>query len=138
MVEQPSLAAIWLLVEQLVPVAANIATTQWGGRHGHLKMVLGRTKYRAVLSGPTVAIEPIPKPNNAATIATGATPSAIEDTRAAHKILWREFFLQQAIDAAGVATIAKSADDQYVAALKKDYVGFAGVLMYQLLKHLRT
>ena len=137
-VGQPSLPSVRLLVEQLSPVAAGIATTQWGGRHGHLKMILGGVKYRAVLNEPAVAIAPVTRPNAAATIATGATAGAIEDARVAHKILWREFFLQQAIDSAGVAAIARAVDEQYVAALKKDYVGFAGVTIYAMIKHLRT
>ncbi len=101
-------------------------------------MIVGGVKYRAVLNEPTVAIAPVTRPDAAATIAPGATAGAIEDARVAHKILWREFFLQQAIDSAGVAAIARAVDEQYIAALKKDYVGFAGVTIYSMIKHLRT
>ena len=137
-VGQPSLSTVRLLVKQLSPVAAGIATTQWGGRHGHLKMILGGVKYRVVLGEANVDITPLTKPNNSATIASDADAGAIAKARATHKILWREFFLQQAINSVGVTTITKVVDKQYVAALKKDYVGFAGVTVYQLLAHLRT
>lgn len=137
-VGQPSLATVRLLVEQLAPIASGLATTQWGGRHGHLKMILGGAKYRAVLGDATVATDAIPRPGNAPAIAPGADASARAHATASHKILWREYFLQQAVDAVGVTTITKAVDEQYVAALKQDYVGFTGVTITQMLAHLRT
>ena len=56
----------------------------------------------------------------------------------AHKILWREYGLQEAINHVGVKTIAKAVDVQYVAQLHKEYLGFSGVTIFQMLNHLYT
>ncbi len=68
----------------------------------------------------------------------GADASTIAKAQASHKILWCKYFLQQVINSVGVATITKVVDEKYAAALKKDYVGFVGVKVFQLLKHFRT
>ena len=39
-VGQPTLPTVRKLVEQLSAFAAHFHTTEWGGRHGHLELVL--------------------------------------------------------------------------------------------------
>ena len=43
-VGQPTLPAVRKLVEQLSAFAAHFHTTEWGGRHGHLALVLNQKK----------------------------------------------------------------------------------------------
>ena len=62
-VGQPSLPSVRLLVVQLAPIAANIPKTQWGGQHGHLKMVLGRVKFRVGIENNALDSAPIPRPS---------------------------------------------------------------------------
>ena len=59
-VGQPFLSSVRLIVEQLAPIAANIPTTQWGGQHGHLKMVLGRVKFLVGIDNNALDSAPIP------------------------------------------------------------------------------
>ena len=56
----------------------------------------------------------------------------------AHKILWRKYGLQEAINRVGFETIVKAIDVQYVAQLHKEYLGFSGVTIFQMLNHLCT
>ena len=59
---QPSLTSVRALVDELAKIAAGCKTSKWGGKHGHLKVVLGMEKYRLVLAQPnldcTVAAKP--------------------------------------------------------------------------------
>ena len=59
-VGQLSLPSARLLVKQLAPIAANSPRTQWGGQHGHLKMVLGGLKFRVVINNNALDSAPIP------------------------------------------------------------------------------
>ena len=49
-VGQPTLPAVRKLVEQLSAFALHFHTTAWGGRHGHLVLVLDAPKMRIVMS----------------------------------------------------------------------------------------
>ena len=87
---QPSLPSFRLLVEQLAHIAANIPTTQWGGQHGHLKMVLGGVKFRVIINNSALDSAPIPRPSLATTsLAVGDDAVVVERKREDHKILWR-------------------------------------------------
>ena len=87
-VGQPSLPSVRLLVEQLAPITANTPTIQWGGQHGHLKMVLGGVKFRVVIDNSALDSAPIPWPSLASTaLAVGDDAVVVERKREAHKIL---------------------------------------------------
>ena len=53
-VRQPTLPAVQKLVEQLSAFASHFHTTAWGGRHGHLALVLDAPKLRVVTSKSTL------------------------------------------------------------------------------------
>ena len=137
-VGRPQHTTVKLLAEQLAPICAAFETTQWGGQHGCLKMVLGGAKYRAVLGNAQVAIAPMTKPADSATFPDGADDTAKESARKKNATLWREYRLQQAVNAIGVATVVAAVDSQYTDQLKRPYLGHRGLTLFRVLEHLRT
>ena len=67
------------------------------------------------------------------TTATDGMTFAVE-----HRQVWLEYYLDQAVDHYGVATIVASTDAQYLDELEMDYVGFAEETTQAILAHLRT
>ena len=51
-VGQPLLTSVRCLVDELAKMVAGCKTSKWGGKHSHLKVVLGMEKYRLVLAHP--------------------------------------------------------------------------------------
>ena len=47
---QPTNSTVNLLKHQVAKIAAVVKTTNWGGRHGHLALVLDDDEYRIVTS----------------------------------------------------------------------------------------
>jgi len=138
-VGQPSLASVRTLVDELAKIAAGCKTSHWGGKHGHLKVVLGKDKYRLVLAEPDLDCIIIPKPGAAATdfLATDDA-NAVEKKKEVHKVLWREYQMQEAINEIGVERIVEAVDAQYVEQLEKEYLGYSGISIFVMLQHLRT
>ena len=139
LVGQPTIASCHHMTEQIAKICAAFKTTQWGGGHGHLKLALVFEKYKAVINKPNFSgANVLPQPYAAATTFKKDDDSnATEKKRADHKTLWREFELQEAINAVGVEAIVKAVDKQYVQQLKQDYIGFTGKIIFAVLKHLR-
>eukprot|EP00804_Cyclotella_cryptica_P012948 CCRYP_002296-RA/>CCRYP_002296-RA protein AED:0.87 eAED:0.41 QI:0/0/0/0.25/1/1/4/0/505 len=50
---QPSNSTVNLLKQQVAKIAAAVKTTSWGGRHGHLALVLNDDEYRLVTGDAT-------------------------------------------------------------------------------------
>jgi hypothetical protein len=90
-VGQPSLTSVRLLVDELAKIVAGCKTSKWGGKHGHLKVVLGKDKYRLVLAQPELDCTVVRKPSIAPTdFVAGNDANSVEKKKAAHKILWQE------------------------------------------------
>ena len=61
-VGQPTLPAVRKLVEQLSAFAAHFHTTEWGGRHGHLALVLNQQKMRVATGDANLNYDRLLKP----------------------------------------------------------------------------
>ena len=61
-VGQPTTSTVNHLRQQIAKIAAAVKTTSWGGRHGHLALVLTEAKYRSITGDPTIAINRLPTP----------------------------------------------------------------------------
>ena len=138
-VGQPSLTSVRSLVDELAKIVAGCKTSKWGGKHGHLKVVLGQTKYRLVLAQPDLDCTVIAKPAVASTdFKAGEDANAIEGEKEVHKVLWRKYQMQEAVNEIGVEKIVEAVDAQYVKQLEAEYVGYSGVTIFAMLQHLRT
>jgi len=95
-----------------------------GGKHGHLKVVLGMEEYRLVLAQPNLNYTVITKPSVAATdFKAGKDANAVEKKKEVHKVLWQEYQMQEAVNKIGVEKIVEAVDAQYVEQLEAEYVG---------------
>ena len=45
---QPTNTTVNQLKQQVAKITAAVKTTEWGGRHGHLALVLSESEYRTV------------------------------------------------------------------------------------------
>ena len=52
--------------------------------------------------------------------------------------MWYKYYLEQAVDRYGVATIVANTDHQYLAEKHEDYVGYANKTMRLMIKQLKT
>ena len=52
-IEQPSNSTVNLLKQQVTKIAAAVKTMSWGGRHGHLALILTDNEYRLVTGDAT-------------------------------------------------------------------------------------
>ena len=138
-VGQPSLTSVRCLVDKLAKIVARCKTLKWGGKHGHLKVVLGKEKYRLVLAQPNLDCTVAAKMSVASTdFRAGEDANAAERKKEAHKVLWREYQMQEAVDEIGVEKIVDAVDAQYVKQLEAEYAGYSGITIFVMLKHLRT
>ena len=139
-VGQPTTATVNHLRQQLAKIAAAVKTTSWGGRHGHLALVLTDAEYRTVTGNPDSVVDRLPTPP---IVATGLTNSTTLTNRTTitglHNLACQEFWKQEAVDSLIVDKIVREAvDPTYVEELEDDYVGYSGQTIKTIVQHLRT
>eukprot|EP00804_Cyclotella_cryptica_P015596 CCRYP_003603-RA/>CCRYP_003603-RA protein AED:0.17 eAED:0.17 QI:0/-1/0/1/-1/1/1/0/82 len=55
-VGQPTTSTVNHLRQQIAKIAAAVKTTSWGGRHGHLALMLTNAEYRIVTGNPDIIV----------------------------------------------------------------------------------
>ena len=124
-VGQPTLKSLQHLVHQLAAFASHFATTEWGGKHGFLPLVLTKTKMRLAARIQDLKCGHIKWPEL-------LSPRIEDDTKGCellqvqedHKVHWQEKIFQEAIDAVAVKAIVAAIDAQYMEQLEEDCVGY--------------
>ena len=139
-VGQPTTSTVNHLRQQIAKIAAAVKTTSWGGRHGHLALVLTDAEYRTVTGNPDITIARLPTPP---IVAAGLTNTTTLTNRASitglHNLACQEFWKQEAVDALIVDKIVRDAvDPTYIEELEDDYVGYSGQTIKTIVQHLRT
>ena len=137
-VGQPTTSTVNHLLQQIAKIAAAIKTTSWGGRHGHLALVLTDTEYRTITGNPDIVIDHLPTPP---IVATGLTNTTTLTNRASitglHNLACQELWKQEAVDALIVDKIVCEAiDPTYVKELEDDYMGYSGQTIKMIIQHL--
>ncbi len=104
-VGKPSTTTVNHLKEQLAKTAAAVKTTKWGGRHGHLALVLTNAEYQTATGAATLADGTANNTDRQAAppiVPAGLTNNmAISDRiriMANHNLANHEFWKQEAID----------------------------------------
>jgi len=139
-VGQPTTSTVNHLRQQIAEIAAAIKTMSWGGRHGHLALVLIDPEYRSVTGDPTIVVDRLLMPP---IIPEGLTNTTTLTNRAAitvlHNIACQEFWKQEAIVVIIVEIIVREAvDPTYVEELKDDYSGYSGQSIKTIAQHLQN
>ncbi len=124
-VGQPSNSTVNVLKQQLAKIAAAVKTTSWGGRHGHLALVLNDAEYRTVTNVPTLnTTRLVVPPIVPANLANNTTLTHRTRIMADHNLECQEFWKQESVDAILVDKIVREAvDAAYVEELDDDYIG---------------
>ena len=137
---QPTTSTVNHLRQPIAKIAAAVKTTRWGGRHGHLALVLNEDEYRSVTGNPTIDVNRLQTPP---IVPTGLTNTTTLTNRASitglHNLACQEFWKQEAVDALIVDKIVREAvDPTYVEELDDDYVGYSGQTIKTIIQHLRN
>ena len=137
---QPTNASLNNLKQQIAKIAAAVKTTKWGGRHGHLALVLNNAEYQAVTGVATITTDRLPPPPIVPDGLTNNT-TLTHRTRimADHNLECQEFWKQEAVDAIVVDKIVREAiEPTYVEELDDDYIGYSAQTIKTIITHLRS
>ena len=137
---QPTNTTVTLLKQQIAKIAAAVKTTKWGGRHGHLALVINETDYRTVTAVATANVDPLDAPP---LIPVGLVNNMTITDRtritATHAIEQQEYWKQEAVNAIIVERIVgEIVDATYVEELEDDYIGYSAQTIKTLLSHITT
>eukprot|EP00804_Cyclotella_cryptica_P021358 CCRYP_001594-RA/>CCRYP_001594-RA protein AED:0.64 eAED:0.32 QI:0/0/0/0.6/1/1/5/0/975 len=107
-VGQPSNSTVNVLKQQLAKIAAAVKTTSWGGRHGHLALVLNDAEYQTVTNVPTLTTTRLVLPPIVpANLANNTTLTHRTRIMADHNLECQEFWKQESVDAIIVDKIVR-------------------------------
>ena len=137
---QPTNSSVNHLKQQVAKIAAAVKTTNWGGRHGHLALVLSDTEYQTVTGTPQITTERATAPPIIPeALANNATLTSRTRVMADHNLACQEFWLQEAADSIIVDRIVREViNAAYVEELEDDYVGYNTQSIKSILSHLRS
>ena len=145
-VGQPTTATANQLKEQIAKIAAAIKTTKWGGRHGHLPLVLSDTEWQTASGvgatfpdGTANNTDRQPQPP---LIPVGLTNNMThinrETIKSRHDLANINFWTQEAVDKISVERIVQDiVDEMYVEELDEDYVGYSNQTIKTILAHIK-
>ena len=124
---QPTNATVNLLKHQVAKIAAAVKTTSWGGRHGHLALVLDDDEYRIVTGNATQTTTRLVAPPIVPTALTNTTTLPLRARITAdHNLECQEFWKQEAVDAVIVDKIVREGvDAPYIEELDDDFIGYS-------------
>eukprot|EP00804_Cyclotella_cryptica_P015621 CCRYP_003615-RA/>CCRYP_003615-RA protein AED:0.62 eAED:0.37 QI:0/0/0/0.5/1/1/2/0/406 len=136
---QPSNSTVNLLKQQVAKIAAAVKTTSWGGRHGHLALVLNDDEYRLVTGDATqTTTRLVAPPIVPIALANNTTITLRARITADHNLECQEFWKQEAVDAVIVEKIVREGvDSPYIEELDDDFIGYSTQTVKTLIEHLR-
>ena len=132
---QPTDDDINTLVEECSNAAASVPTSNGGGRHGHIGMLMEDTEYQLISHRNAQFIVPV---------YPGAYPTTVDENNAAirgrqiaeHKVLVTEFETYQGMESFLQKKIVTSVEPAWLAAIKSNTMGFNLCTPKQLIAHL--
>ena len=118
---QPTLNSVRHLVSQLAEFTSHFATTEWGGNHGFLLLVIIETKKRLFDWIQDLEYGRIkwPKTLNPK-IEDNTKGHELLQLQKDHKINWKEYTFQDVVDDVAVEAIVAAVDAQYMEDIKED------------------
>ena len=128
-----------LLKHQGSKIAAAVKTTSWGGRHGHLALVLDDDEYRVVTGNAThTTTHRVAPPIVPMALANNTMITLCARITADHNLECQEFWKQEAVDAVIVDKIVREGvDASYIEELDDDFIGYSAQMIKTLIEHLR-
>jgi len=137
---QPTNKAIDVLQDELAKIATTIKTTlfQDGNKYGHLAIIVAEDEYRLIINNRVwFYAEPQHPGYYDASIDANTTEHEAKKKEAEHKEKLRLYQVFLGVEQALREKIVGAVDQQYLAALEEDYVGYTGTTPLLMLEHLR-
>jgi len=132
---QPTDEDLNLLTEECINAASSIPTTNGGGQHGHIGMVIPEAEYITFSHNAERFVEPTnpgPYPANV------DQDSVVRERQIAeHKAEQAEFETHQGVKKFLITAITKAVDPEWIAELKSERMGFNHRTPLEILEHLR-
>jgi hypothetical protein len=125
------LKVIWWLLHTN---AMSFASSEGGGRHGHLGVIMTNEEYFAI----TVDVFPVPNnpgPSAEVVVMVGMTEAVIAETKRLHREAIQVYYIYHNVDQDIKKLIIDSFDNAYRNALSDEIVGYANCTSLQLLTH---
>ena len=96
---KPTIVTYSILEDQFIVAASAVKTSQWGGKHGHLALIVNEAKYRLIIATTTSIVDRQVKPAGTDPKIDGNTSNfeRIKLSRAQDERI-REFHLQEETD----------------------------------------
>ena len=135
---EPTIITYGILENQVAVAASAAKTSQWGGKHGHLALIVNKEKYRLITATTTNSVDRQVKPAGTNPNIDGKTSKfeRIKLSRAQDEKI-REFHLQEETDEQPKKKIIEAVEEEYLGKLKKDYLGYSDKTAKYLLNHLK-
>jgi len=131
---QPTNEDLNLLTEECINAASSIPTTNGGGQHGHIGMIIPEAKYITFSHNAKRFVEPTnPRPYPA-----NVDPDPVVGERqiAKHKAEQAEFETHQGVKKFLLTAITKAVDPEWIAELKSERMGFNHRTQLEILEYL--
>ena len=135
---EPTIVTYGILEEQVTVAASAVKTLQWGGKHGHLEIIVNEAKHRLIRATKTNSVDIQVKLASTDPNIDRKTSNSerIKLSRAQYENI-REFHLQEETDEQLKEKIIEAVEEEYLGKLKKDYVGYSDKTAKFLLNHLK-
>ena len=140
LIGHPTMKTWQHLREQICKIAAQVRTTAFGGKHGHLVLVLDNAEYQTATTDPTLTTDRLASPPH---VHPELTPTSNQQERAQLESAQRKkltaYYLQEATDVAIVDRIVKEGiDPHYIATLNNKYTAYTNETIKSILHHIKT
>ena len=138
LIDEPTLVTYQTLFDQLAIAAAAVKNNQWGGRHGHLPLLVSDAQYVTISGSATSVTTKRVKPARVDPRINGNTSNydRLKYTRERDEKIF-DYHTQEEVDDALKNLIIAAVDPQYIEELKKDYVGYANDTAKTMLAHIK-
>ena len=137
-VGEPTIDSYDSLIEQLCVGAALIKTTQWGGKFGHIPIILEDERFRIITNDENATTEDVVAFDEVDPNIDANTPD-FEAKKLARK--WdakiRAQKMQEEVKSHFVGIIVGAVDEEYIIEKKVEYVGYANETPKSLLKYIK-
>ncbi len=139
-VGQPTMKTWQHLREQACKIAAQVKTTNWGGRHGHLALVLNDLEYQSATGDNALVTTRQVKPSQVHPLIDNATTTLERaQLNASQGIKLTAYYTQEAVDEIMVERIVNEiVDKHYVEDLEDEYVGYSRENVKTILNHIKN
>ncbi len=133
---QPTIQSIDLLEEELIAIAASIATPLGGGNSGHAGIMMENAEYMAEFAVPAPGFVP---PVNPGVYPAGPFPAGTRAEREAEHDNLVEVYQTFLGVGEGLKDLIRNAvDEDYLIELKQERVGYLRVTAKDMIAHLRS